>query len=148
MSINILGVKQETPHRYPFLFVDRILKQEPGKSIVALKNVTCNEEYFSGHFPERPVMPGVLIIESLAQASGLLIFYTTNVAANADDNWYFLAGVNKARFKRIVEPGDQLYLYSEVLKQKQGVWVFGAKALVEDELVCEAELLLARGTLK
>lgn len=145
--VNILGIKKDTPHRYPFLLVDRVLEFEVGKSILALKNVSCNEEYFNGHFPEHPVMPGVLMIEALAQASGLLIFYTTKVGANASTNWYFLAGVDKARFKRIVNPGDQLHLYSEIIKHKRDIWVFNAKAKVGNELVCSAELLIAKGAL-
>lgn len=147
-SIDIREIRIKTPHRYPFLLVDRVLEFTSGKSILALKNVTCNEEYFNGHFPERPIMPGVLMIEALAQASGLLIFYTTNAPADAKTNWYFLAGVDKARFKRVVDPGDQLHLYSEVAKQKRDLWVFNAKATVAGELACSVELLLARGVLK
>ena len=146
--VNILGIKKDTPHRYPFLMVDRVIDFEVGKSIHALKNVSCNEEYFNGHFPERPVMPGVLLIEALAQASGLLIFYTTNAGADAETNWYFLAGVDKARFKRIVNPGDQLQLHSEISRYKRDLWFFNAKAIVDGELACSAELLIARGALK
>lgn len=146
--IKIQEIKDFTPHRYPFILVDRVLEFEAGQSIVALKNVSCNEDYFNGHFPQRPIMPGVLQIEALAQAAGLLIFYTTNVRADEKTNWYFLAGVNKARFKRIVEPGDQLKLHVEVAKHKRDLWVFNAKATVDDELACSAELLLAKGVLK
>lgn len=146
--IKIQEIRDYTPHRYPFLLVDRILAFESGKSILALKNVTCNENYFNGHFPQRPIMPGVLQIEALAQAAGLLIFYTTNMPADEKTNWYFLAGVDNARFKRIVEPGDQLKLHVEVAKQKSNLWVFNAKSTVDGELACSAELLLAKGVLK
>ncbi len=146
--VDILGIKKDTPHRYPFLMVDRVLEFEAGKSILALKNVTCNEEYFNGHFPDRPVMPGVLMIEALAQVSGLLIFYTTKIGADADSNWYFLAGVDKTRFKRIVNPGDQLHLHSEIVKRKRDIWVFNARVTVNDELACGAELLIAKGALR
>jgi len=147
-NVDIRKVKELTPHRYPFLLVDRVLNCEPGKSILALKNVTCNEEYFNGHFPERPIMPGVLQIEALAQTAGLLIFYTTNIPADEKTNWHFFAGIDNARFKRIVDPGDQLHLYVEVAKQKRGIWVFNAKATVDGELACSAELLIAKGVLK
>lgn len=135
-------IKECTPHRYPFLLVDRVLNFEPGKSILALKNITCNENFFNGHFPEQPVMPGVLVIEALAQASGLLIFYTTNTRADKKTNWYYFAGIDKARFKRIVEPGDQLHLHAEVAKHRRDLWVFNAKATVDGALACSAELLI------
>lgn len=145
--IKIEEIRKHAPHRYPFLLVDRILECESGKSILAFKNVTCNEAYFNGHFPQRSVMPGVLQIEALAQAAGLLIFYTTGKDVD-DDNWYFLAGVDKARFKRLVEPGDQLHLHVEIAKQRRELWVFNAKATVDGELACSAELLIAKGGLK
>lgn len=145
--IDIQKIKELTPHRYPFLLVDRILKVEPGKSILALKNITCNEQYFNGHFPERPIMPGVLQLEALAQTAGLLIYYTTNIPADAKENWHFFAGIDKARFKRVVNPGDQLHLNVEIVKHKQGLWVFNAKAKVDEEIACSAELLIAKGVL-
>lgn len=146
--IKIQEIKNYLPHRYPFLLVDRVLECEPGKSILALKNVTTNEPFFNGHFPQGPVMPGVLMIEALAQTAGLLIFYTTNTRADEKTNWFFLAGVDKARIKRIVEPGDQLKLSVEIAKQKRDLWVFDAKASVGDELACSAELLIVKGVLK
>jgi 3-hydroxyacyl-[acyl-carrier-protein] dehydratase len=146
--IKIREIKEYMPHRYPFLLVDRVLEFESGKSILALKNVSCNEEYFNGHFVERPIMPGVLIVEALAQAAGLLIFYTTNTKADEKTNWFYLAGVDNARFKRIVDPGDQLHLQVEVKKQRRELWVFDAKATVDGELACSAELLIAKGVLK
>ncbi|CAL7963977.1 3-hydroxy-acyl-(acyl-carrier-protein) dehydratase [Gammaproteobacteria bacterium] len=145
--IKIQEIRKHAPHRYPFLLVDRVLEVEPGKTILALKNVTCNEDYFNGHFPQRSIMPGVLQIEALAQAAGLLIFYTTNKDVD-DDNWYFLAGVDNARFKRLVEPGDQLHLRVEIAKQRRELWVFNAKATVDGELACSVELLIAKGGLK
>lgn len=146
--IKIREIREYMPHRYPFLFVDRVLEFESGKSILALKNVSCNEEFFNGHFPQRPIMPGVLMIEALAQAAGLLIFYTTNARPDEKDNWHFLAGVDNARFKRIVDPGDQLHLFVEVKKRRRELWVFDAKASVGGELACSVELLLAKGVLK
>ena len=146
MKIN--EIKNYLPHRYPFLLVDRVTECNPGKSVSTFKNITANEEFFSGHFPQKPVMPGVLMIEALAQTAGLLIFYTTNQGVDADTNWFYLAGVDKARFKRIVEPGDRLTMMVSVIKQKRDLWVFDAKALVESELACSAELLLIKGVLK
>lgn len=146
--IKVQELKKCMPHRYPFMLVDRVLAFEPGKSVLALKNVTYNEDYFNGHFPQRPIMPGVLMIEAFAQAAGLLIYYTTGLLPDEKTNWYYLAGVNEARFKRIVEPGDQLILSVEVLKQKQYLWVFSAKATVDNELACSAEIMLAKGVLK
>jgi len=141
-------IKDYLPHRYPFLLVDRVLKCESDKSILALKNITSNEPHFNGHFPQRPIMPGVLMIEALAQTAGLLIYYTTNTRADEKTNWYYLAGIDNARIKRIVEPGDQLHLYVELAKQKQQLWVFNAKATVGEELACSVELLLVKGALK
>lgn len=145
--VKIQEIKEKMPHRYPFVMVDRVLEFQAGKSLLALKNVTCNEDYFNGHFPQRPIMPGVLQIEALAQAAGLLIFYTTNKGVD-DSNWFFLAGVDNARFKRMVEPGDQLHLYVEIAKQRRELWIFNARATVNDELACSAELLVAKGVLK
>jgi 3-hydroxyacyl-[acyl-carrier-protein] dehydratase len=147
-TIDIQMIKMLTPHRYPFLLVDRVLNFDSGKSILALKNVSANEDYFNGHFPERPIMPGVLQIEALAQTAGLLIFYTTNIPADEKTNWHFLAGIDKARFKRVVNPGDQLHLYVEITKRKQGIWVFNAKATVDEDVACSTELLIAKGVLQ
>ena len=114
MSImKIQEIKECMPHRYPFIMVDRVLEVESGKSIHAYKNVSCNESFFNGHFPQRPIMPGVLMIEALAQAAGLLIVHTN---PKEKDYWYYFAGINNARFKHVVEPGDQLHLYVEVKK--------------------------------
>lgn len=148
MKMNIMDIRDYLPHRYPFLLVDRVLEVEPGERIVALKNISANEAYFNGHFPERPIMPGVLTLEALAQTAGLLIYCTTNTKANPKDNWYYYAGLDNARFKRVVEPGDQLRLEAKFVKRRLDLWVFAVKAEVDGELCCSAELMLARGGLK
>jgi len=131
----------QLPHRFPFLLVDRVLKIENSKSILALKNVTINEPYFQGHFPSHPVMPGVLIIEALAQAAGLLAF--SIVGTPAGDKLFYLVGVDNARFKQPVVPGDQLHLEVEVVKAMRGVWKFSAQAKVDGNLVASADLMCA-----
>lgn len=128
------------PHRYPFLLVDRVLELDKGKSIVALKNVTMNEPFFNGHFPHRPIMPGVLMLEALAQAAALLSFHTIDVVPDEKTIFYF-AGIDGARFKRPVEPGDALTLMVELDRMKAGIFKFKAKAMVGDELAVEAELM-------
>jgi len=128
------------PHRYPFLLVDRVLQLDKGKSIVALKNVTINEPFFNGHFPHRPVMPGVLMLEALAQAAALLSFHTMDVVPDENTIYYF-AGIDGARFKRPVEPGDALTLMVELDRMKAGIFKFKAKAMVGAELAVEAELM-------
>jgi 3-hydroxyacyl-[acyl-carrier-protein] dehydratase len=145
--MNIYEIRDYLPHRYPFLLVDRVVECVAGKYIVALKNVTANEPFFNGHFPLHPVMPGVLVIEALAQASGILAFTTLGIKPD-NDNWFYLAGVDNTRFKRIIIPGDQVKLRVEILRQKRSLWVFAAQALVGDELAVEAELMIAKGALK
>ncbi len=135
MDIN--RIKQLLPQRYPFLMVDRVIAFEPRKKIVALKNVTVNEDYFNGHFPQQPVMPGVLIIESLAQAAGLVMLHEEEHRGKIP----FFTGIDKARFRRPVIPGDQLRLEVEVLRIKGNVGKVQGKALVEGEVVAEAELM-------
>jgi 3-hydroxyacyl-[acyl-carrier-protein] dehydratase len=139
-SLDIKQIKEYLPHRYPLLLVDRVLDWEEGKRITAIKNVTINEEFFNGHFPHKPVMPGVLMIEALAQTSALLAFLT--MGQKPDDNAvvYFL-GIDGARFKRPVEPGDQLTMDVEILRLTRGIWKFQAKASVGDQLAVEAELM-------
>jgi len=127
------------PHRYPFLLVDRVLEIEPGKTIKALKNVTMNEPFFQGHFPDHPVMPGVLIIEALAQTAALLTF---SEAHDPEDVYYF-AGIDGARFKRIVLPGDQLILHATFERGKAGIYKFQVRATVNDELAAEAAITCA-----
>jgi 3-hydroxyacyl-[acyl-carrier-protein] dehydratase len=132
------------PHRYPFLLVDRVLACIPGDSLVALKNVTANEPFFAGHFPTRPVMPGVLIVEALAQATGLLAFATA-ARAPEDDTLYYFVGIDKARFRRPVEPGDQLMLHARLLRTLKGVWKFDTRAEVDGCVVATAVLMCAPG---
>jgi len=146
-EMNIYEVRNYLPHRYPFLLVDRVVECVAGKHIVGLKNVSTNEPFFNGHFPDRPIMPGVLHIEALAQASGILAFSTMGIKPD-DNNWFYLAGIDQARFKRIVIPGDQLKLRVEILRQKRGVWFFKAEATVDGKLATEAELIIAKGALK
>ncbi len=140
--MDIHKILKQLPHRYPFLLVDRVLAIEKGKSIKALKNVTINEPFFQGHFPHRPVMPGVLMLEALAQAAALLAFDAVGTSPS-DDMIYYFAGIDGARFKRPVEPGDQLILEVELLRMKAGIFKFKARALVGDELAAEAELTCA-----
>jgi 3-hydroxyacyl-[acyl-carrier-protein] dehydratase len=142
MTIDIHQILKRLPHRYPILLVDRVLELDPGKRIRALKNVTINEEFFVGHFPQRPVMPGVLMLEALAQAAALLGFVTHDITPD-DKTVYYFAGIDAARFKRPVEPGDQLILEVETLRIKASIWKFKARALVDEELAVEADLLMA-----
>jgi 3-hydroxyacyl-[acyl-carrier-protein] dehydratase len=140
--MNIHQILKQLPHRYPFLLVDRVLSIEKSKSIRALKNVTINEPFFEGHFPHRPVMPGVLMLEALAQAAALLAFDALGTSPS-DDMVYYFAGIDGARFKRPVEPGDQLILEVELLRMKAGIFKFKARGLVDNELAVEAELTCA-----
>ncbi|HKT31977.1 MAG TPA: 3-hydroxyacyl-ACP dehydratase FabZ [Gammaproteobacteria bacterium] len=141
-SLDIHAILRQLPHRYPFLLVDRVLECVPGKRLVAVKNVTINEPFFPGHFPHRPVMPGVLILEALAQATGLLAFASLGHAPRANELYYFV-GIDKARFKKPVEPGDQVLLKVEYLWDKRGVWKFDTHAEVDGQLVAAAELMCA-----
>ncbi|MBI3715166.1 MAG: 3-hydroxyacyl-ACP dehydratase FabZ [Betaproteobacteria bacterium] len=133
-------IKSLLAHRYPFLLVDRVLELEAGKRIKALKNVTINEPFFQGHFPHFPVMPGVLIIEALAQASGLLSLKSAGVKPD-DDTVIFFVGIDEARFKRPIVPGDTLILESELLLDRRGLVKYAVKASVGEQLACEAELM-------
>ncbi len=138
--MDIHQILKQLPHRYPILLVDRVLELEKGKRIKALKNVSINEPFFNGHFPHRPVMPGVLMLEALAQAAALLAFDTLGVTPD-DKTVYYFAGIDGARFKRPVEPGDQLMLHVELARMKSGIFKFKARATVVDELAVEAELI-------
>lgn len=141
--MDIHEVMNYLPHRPPFLLVDQVIEMVEGESIVALKNVTMNENYFVGHFPNRPVMPGVLIVEALAQAAGILAYKSTNTSPK-DGVLYLFAGIDNARFRRVVEPGDQLRLEVKLLRAKRDMWKLEGNALVDGELACSAELLSAR----
>lgn len=141
-EMNIEMVKEYLPHRYPFLLIDKVISVEPGKQLIAIKNVTGNEPFFNGHFPMRSVMPGVLMIEAMAQASGILIYKTLNSLPK--DELFYLAGVDNARFKRIVVPGDQLKLQVNIIRQRLNLWKFSGIATVNDELACSAEFMNMR----
>lgn len=133
------------PHRYPFLLIDRILEVIPDKSVRALKNVTVNEPFFTGHFPERPIMPGVIILEAMAQASGILAFTSKEHKTPEQKKSLFLfAGADEVRFRRVVIPGDQLIIESELLKVRNDIWKCRATALVDGQLACSAVLLAAK----
>ncbi len=140
MEMNINEVKNFLPHRYPFLLIDRVLGFTLGKNLTAIKNVSFNEPHFIGHFPDQPIMPGVLIIEALAQATGILAF-KSEVGQPVTGQIYMLVGVDKVRFKKTVEPGDQLKLYVEVMTVKRGIWKFNCRATVEEQLVTSAEII-------
>jgi len=142
-TLDINEILAHLPHRYPFLLIDRVTECEPGKRLLGYKNVTYNEPYFTGHFPQRPIMPGVLIIEALAQATGVLAFRTARERPEAD-SLYYLVGVDQVRFKRPVGPGDQLWLEIEVLKTVRGVWKFNGTAMVDGETVASAVLMCAK----
>jgi len=145
--MDIHKILKQLPHRYPFLLVDRVLELDKGKRIKALKNVTINEPFFEGHFPNRPVMPGVLMLEALAQASALLSFDA--LGGSPDDKMiYYFAGMDAVRFRRPVEPGDQLILEAELLRMKAGIFKFKTRALVGEELAVEAELTCAVRAIK
>jgi 3-hydroxyacyl-[acyl-carrier-protein] dehydratase len=138
--MDIQQVLAHLPQRYPFLMIDRVLECEPGKRIRALKNVSANEPHFAGHFPGRPVMPGVLILEAMAQAAGILVFRTQQTQPD-ENSVYYYAGIDNARFKRPVVPGDPLELEVTILGSKRGVWKFGCVARVGAAIVAEAEIL-------
>ena len=142
-TIDIEGILERLPHRFPFLLVDRVLEVVPGKSILAVKNVSINEAYFQGHFPGHPVLPGVIIVEALAQAGGLLAYET----ATADDriSILYLVGIEESRFRQIVRPGDQLMLRVELVNHRRNIWRFAAVAEVEGKAVAEAQILMASG---
>ena len=144
--MDIHQILKQLPHRYPFLLVDRVLELEKGKRIKALKNVTINEPFFGGHFPHRPVMPGVLMLEAMAQVAALLAFDT--IGSTPDDKTvYYFAGIDGARFKRPVEPGDQLVMDVVLDRMKSGIFKFKAVARVDDQIACEAELMCTMRTI-
>jgi 3-hydroxyacyl-[acyl-carrier-protein] dehydratase len=140
ITMEINEIMTYLPHRYPFLLVDRVESIELGKSVVAIKNVTINEPFFTGHFPKHPVMPGVLVLEALAQAAALLSFKTVGHVPDSDAVVYF-AGIDNARFKKPVVPGDQLKLYATILRQIRGIWKYATYAEVNGQRVAEAEMM-------
>lgn len=139
-SLNINQIKELLPHRYPMLLVDKVVDWEAGKRITAIKNVTANEEFFNGHFPNKPVMPGVLMIEAMAQTAAILSFLTMEKKPDDKTLVYFL-GIDGARFKRPVGPGDQLVMDVEITKVARGIWKYQAKATVDGQLAVEGELM-------
>jgi len=141
--IDIKEIMKILPHAYPFLLVDRILEIEPGKRIVGIKNVTYNEPFFSGHFPNRPIMPGVLIVEAMAQTAGVLAFKSMSEESHKKPV-YFL-GIDNVRFRKPVVPGDQLRLELEITRHRQSIWGFRGKAIVDGKLAAEADLLAMLG---
>lgn len=141
-AMDINAVMAQLPHRYPMLLVDRVTECVPGKRIRAIKNVTANEPYFQGHFSHRPVMPGVMILEALAQAAGILAFKTAGVVPNEKTRFYFV-GIDRARFRRPVEPGDQLVLKATLERAIRGIWKFSTIAEVDGEEVASATMMVA-----
>ncbi len=139
-SLDIHGILQYLPHRFPMLLIDRVLDCEPGKSIRAVKNVSINEPYFPGHYPHSPVMPGVLVIEAMAQAAAILSFQTMQQKPN-DQSMYYFVGIDGARFKRPVLPGDQLVLEVSIARTARQLWKYSAQALVDGQVAAQAELM-------
>ena len=140
LSMDIHEILDHLPHRYPFVLVDKVTSMELGKEITAIKNVTINEPYFPGHFPYHPVMPGVLIVEALAQAAALLSFKTMDTKPTEDSVYYF-AGIDNARFKKPVNPGDQIILYVKIDRILKGIWKYSGTATVDGEIVAEANMM-------
>ncbi len=138
--MEIQQIMKHLPHRYPFLLIDRVLSCDARKEIVALKNVTINEPFFAGHFPHYPVMPGVLIVEAMAQASAILAFKSFDLKSDENSVYYFV-GIDEARFKKPVVPGDQVIIKAQVVRNLRGIWKFTAQAQVADTLVSEAQLM-------
>ncbi|UJF24825.1 3-hydroxyacyl-ACP dehydratase FabZ [Suttonella sp. R2A3] len=145
-TMDIEDIMRYLPHRYPFLLIDRVLEAEAGSHIKALKNVTMNEPFFQGHFPRKPVMPGVLVIEAMAQAAGILGVKSAKKEMGLPDEpeadgIYFFVGIDKARFRKTVCPGDQLIFDVSLIKSRRGIWTFSATASVDDKVVCNAEIM-------
>ncbi len=143
--IEIQEIKSIIPHRYPMLLVDRVLDYQPGKWLHAIKNVSINEPVFNGHFPELPIFPGVMILEALAQATGILGFRSTE--SRDENEMYLFASIDKARFKKPVVPGDTMHLHVEFIKERRGMWKFYGEAKVDGKVVCSAHLMCARRAL-
>jgi 3-hydroxyacyl-[acyl-carrier-protein] dehydratase len=146
-SMDIHEILRHLPHRYPFLLIDRVLEYKLGDYLIGIKNVTFNEPFFVGHFPVRPVMPGVLVIEAMAQATGVLSFKTAGKIPD-DKSLYYLAGIDNARFKNPVEPGDQLLITVNLVRTTRGVWKYNSKAEVDNKLVASADLMCVHREIK
>jgi len=146
-SMDIHEILEHLPHRYPFVLIDRIVSMELGKEITALKNVTINEPFFPGHFPHHPVMPGVLIVEAMAQAAAVLSFKTMG-AKPSDDSVYYFAGIDSARFKKPVSPGDQIILNVKIDRILKGIWKYSGVARVDGVVVAEAEMMCILKTIE
>lgn len=142
MIMDIAGIREHLPHRYPFLLVDRVVALTPGETIEAYKNLSINEPYFDGHFPDNPVFPGVLLVEAMAQAAGILGFKTMGKTP-ADGSIYYLVGVDNLRFKRPCVPGDQVHLHARIVSERRGIWKFEVSATVEGATCASATILCA-----
>lgn len=145
-EMNIQEILRFLPHRYPFLLVDRVMTLQLDESIVAIKNVTMNEHFFQGHFPDKAVMPGVLIIEALAQAAGILAY--KSMGWSPEQSIFYLGAISEVRFKKVVVPGDQLQLTAKVLKRRKTVWKFACEAFVDGESVCSTEMTCMEGAVE
>lgn len=143
--MDILDITKYLPHRYPFLLIDKVINFEIGKNITAIKNVTINEPFFMGHFPAKPIMPGVLIIEALAQAAAILA-YRSLEKFGKEKPLFYLGGIDKTRFKKVVLPGDQLFIEIQITAHRNNIWKFNGQASVEGQLACSAEVTCAEGT--
>lgn len=143
-TLNIQEIMRYLPHRYPFLMLDKVTGYEIGKTLTAIKNVTINEPFFQGHFPQKAVMPGVMILEAMAQATGILGFKTENVPPDDNSSLYYFVGIDNARFKQVVIPGDTLEIEVELLRSRRGIYTFKGAAKVEGKVVCTADLMCTR----
>lgn len=143
-TLDVQEIMRYLPHRYPFLMLDKVVDYEVGNYLKAVKNVTINEPFFQGHFPQKPVMPGVMILEAMAQATGILGFKTENVPPDDNSSLYYFVGIDNARFKQIVVPGDCLEMTVEFVRSRRGIYSFSGKAHVDGKVVCSADLMCTR----
>ncbi len=143
-TLDVQEIMRYLPHRYPFLMLDKVLDYKEGEWLKAVKNVTVNEPFFQGHFPQKAVMPGVMILEAMAQATGILGFKTEGVPPDDNSSLYYFVGIDKARFKQVVVPGDRLDIEVEFVRARRGIYSFSGKALVDGKVVCTADLMCTR----
>lgn len=143
-TLDVQEIMRYLPHRYPFLMLDKISDYAVGEYLTAIKNVTVNEPFFQGHFPQKAVMPGVMILEAMAQATGILGFKTENIPPDDDSSLYYFVGIDKARFKQVVVPGDTLVMKVEFIRARRGIYAFNGTATVDGKVVCTAELMCTR----